>query len=446
MSRGDTIAAVATPPGRGAVGIVRVSGPLSLKIARSITGINPIPRHTYFCDFLSVGNSVIDQGLAIFFKGPSSYTGEDVLELQGHGGPIVLDLVLRRVIELGCRIAQPGEFTERAFLNDKLDLAQAEAVSDLIEAGSEQAAKAAVMSLQGSFSEKINDLLKLLIDLRVYIESALDFAEEEIDFLAEDVLVKRIEALRAGFSSLKVTAGQGRLLQEGMRIVIAGKPNVGKSSLLNALSGHNRAIVTDIPGTTRDALSEQIHIDGVPLHIIDTAGLRDSEDPVEIEGIRRTHEQIRKADRVIIVSAADSEETSEPVWLDAEIPIDYVINKIDLQRHESARIESRDEHHRIYLSAKTGQGIALLINHLKTCMGFNTGAEGIFMARRRHLDALNQAEQHIGNALIHLQQNYAGELCAEELRYAQESLNKVTGEFSNDDLLGKIFSSFCIGK
>ncbi len=445
MDTGDSITAIATPPGRGGVGIIRVSGPLSLTIAKEITDLEPNPRHAYFCDFKNAYHQVIDQGLCLFYRGPNSYTGEDVLELQGHGGPVVLDIVLRRVVELGCRIARPGEFTERAFLNDKLDLAQAEAVSDLIESGSEHAARAAMLSLQGEFSGQINNLLIQLIEFRVYIESALDFAEEEIDFLKSDELEQRSQKLKNTFLIIKNKAQQGRLLKEGMRVVIAGEPNVGKSSLLNALSGSDTAIVTEIPGTTRDILTEQIHLDGMPLHIIDTAGLRESTDPVEIEGIKRAHEQIKKADRVIVVAIDGTLEAKRPDWVSSEIPVDFVVNKIDLSK-KSPYVENFEHGVRIHLSAKSGQGLDHLKDHLKTSMGFDSSTEGTFIARRRHLDALKRAETAVDQAIDHLVQDAAGELCAEELRYAQDAINEITGEFTSDDLLGKIFSSFCIGK
>ena len=445
METGDSIAAIATPPGRGGVGIIRVSGSLSFVIAKEIAGLVPAPRHAYFCDFKDSTSEVIDQGICLFFKGPHSYTGEDVLELQGHGGPVVLDIVLRRILELGCRVARPGEFTERAFLNEKLDLAQAEAVSDLIESGSEHAARAAMLSLQGEFSDQINDLLIQLIELRVYIESALDFAEEEIDFLKSDELEERSRIVKSTFSMISSKAQQGKLLKEGMRVVIAGEPNVGKSSLLNALSGSETAIVTDIPGTTRDILTEQIHLDGMPLHIIDTAGLRESNDPVEIEGIKRAHEQIKKADRVIVVSTEGSLESSRPEWVDSETPVDFVVNKIDLN-NKSPYTETLEYGVRIHLSAKSGNGLDLLKTHLKESMGFDSSTEGAFIARRRHLDALKRAETSVDKAIDHLGKHAAGELCAEELRYAQDAINEITGEFTSDDLLGKIFSSFCIGK
>ncbi len=445
MIGSDSIAAIATPPGRGGVGIIRISGPASEEIGRIVTGLKLNPRHSYYCAFSDSSGQTIDQGLAIYFRSPYSYTGEDILELQGHGGPVVLDLILQRVLELGCRIARPGEFTERAFLNDKMDLAQAEAVSDLIESGSQHAAKAAILSLNGAFSEKIHDLLQQLIELRVYVESALDFAEEEIDFLGSKELVERIGLIKTAFTDIESRAQQGRLLKEGMTVVIAGEPNVGKSSLLNALTGSDSAIVTDIPGTTRDILREQIHIDGMPLHIIDTAGLRESNDPVEQEGIRRAHEQIKKADRVLVLSVAGAEGNNDLTWTGLDIPIDYVCNKIDLLDNKPS-VEKSGEGVRIFLSAKTGEGIELLKSHLKTSMGFESGLEGTFIARRRHLDALSRTQKHVDLAFDHLQQGGAGELCAEELKYAQNSLNEITGEFGSDDLLGEIFQNFCIGK
>ncbi|MDO6459255.1 tRNA uridine-5-carboxymethylaminomethyl(34) synthesis GTPase MnmE [Granulosicoccaceae sp. 1_MG-2023] len=444
MSVGDTIAAIATPPGRGGVGIVRISGARSQEIARAITGDLPRPRYAHFCPFLDGQGGVLDEGLALYFAGPHSYTGEDVLELQGHGGPVVLDLLLKRALELGCRAARPGEFTERAFLNDKLDLAQAEAVADLIESGSEQAARAAVRSLQGEFSCGIQTLQAQLIELRVYVESALDFTDEDIDFLASDELQTRTRELTAGFRRIFAAARQGSILRDGMKVVIAGEPNVGKSSLLNALTGSDSAIVTDIPGTTRDVLSEQIHIDGMPLHIIDTAGLRESDDPVEQEGIRRAYQQIADADRILMVQASKAP-AARPAWAAEQQPVDYVFNKIDLSGDGPA-IEQTEEGARIFLSAKTGAGLDLLREHLKKSMGFDSGTEGTFIARRRHLDALTRADEHVALALAHLNNDGAGELCAEELRYAQENLSEITGEFDHEDLLDRIFSSFCIGK
>ncbi len=445
MNSGDSIAAIATPPGRGGVGIVRISGPLSSKVARIMTGRQLSPRHAYFGPFLDQDSRVIDEGLAIYFQSPQSYTGEDVLELQGHGGPVVLDMILRRVLELGCRIAKPGEFTERAFLNDKIDLAQAEAVSDLIESGSVHAAKAALLSLQGVLSDKIHHLRRQLVDVRVYIESALDFAEEEIDFLSDLELQQRLQDLQRSFKEIESQAKQGRLLKEGMRVVIAGKPNVGKSSLLNALTGNDSAIVTDVPGTTRDILSEQIHIDGMPLHVIDTAGLRESEDPVEKEGMRRAHAQIKAADRVLLVLDSDKDPVHRPLWVDAQIPVVFVINKIDLS-HNEASFRQLEQGVCIGLSAKTGLGISLLKSHLKDTMGFESDTEGTFIARRRHLDALRRAKQCVDRGLDQLRTAGAGELCAEEMRYAQEAINEITGEFSSHDLLGEIFERFCIGK
>ena len=445
MSSADTIAAIATAPGRGGVGIVRISGPKSRHIARILTGDVPRPRFAHFCDFRDDKGTVLDQGLALFFRGPHSYTGEDVLELQGHGGPIVLDLILKAVLACGVRPARPGEFTERAFLNDKIDLAQAEAVADLIESGSEEAARAAVRSLQGAFSVEINDLLAQLIELRVYVESALDFTDEDIDFLGTPELGNRIDQVMDKFASIFSAARQGSILREGMKVVIAGEPNVGKSSLLNALTGTDKAIVTDIPGTTRDVLSEQIHIDGMPLHVIDTAGLRESDDLVEQEGIRRAYAEIAEADRILMVSAADNPELARPAWAGTNQPVDFVLNKIDLASEEP-RLESGINGSRIFLSAKSGAGMSLLRDHLKSAIGFSAGTEGTFIARRRHLDALERASEHVRTAVAHLTHSGAGELCAEELRYAQDCLSTITGEFDHEDLLDRIFTSFCIGK
>lgn len=445
MSVGDTIAAIATAPGRGGVGIVRVSGPDSANIARAIIGAVPRTRYAYFCDFRDASGHVLDQGIALYFQGPHSYTGEDVLELQGHGGPVVLDLILNTVLQQGARAARPGEFTERAFLNDKLDLAQAEAVADLIESGSEEAARAAVRSLRGAFSLEIQELLALLIDLRVYVESALDFTDEDIDFLATDELRERIAQLTDKFSAIFSAARQGAILREGMKVVIAGEPNVGKSSLLNALTGSDSAIVTEIPGTTRDVLTEQIHIDGMPLHIIDTAGLRESDDPVEQEGIRRAYAQIREADRILMVSHAAAPVFARPDWAAENQPVDFVLNKIDITV-QPAEVQESESGSRIYLSAKTGDGLQLLRDHLKSAMGFTAGTEGTFIARRRHLTALEQASDHVRRAVDHLAGSGAGELCAEELRYAQDNLSTITGEFDHEDLLDRIFTSFCIGK
>ncbi len=445
----DTIAAIATAPGRGGVGIVRVSGPRVPAIAECLLGSLPTPRRAAFRRFTDTEGHALDEGIVLYFPAPASFTGEHVLELQGHGGPVVLDLLLARVVALGVRPARPGEFSERAFLNGKLDLTQAEAVADLIAATSAQAARAAMGSLQGEFSQRIEALVEGLIDLRLWIESAIDFPEEEIDFLADGALAAKLGRLRADLAALLGSAAQGRLLRDGMTVVIAGRPNAGKSSLLNRLTGREAAIVTDIPGTTRDVLREYIHLDGMPLHVIDTAGLRESDDPVEREGIRRAWDEIARADRILVLAddseGVGAEEEAMRARLPADTPVTLVRNKIDL----SGAVAGEGQGAwgvEIRLSAKTGEGVARLREHLKACMGYQGEHEGQFMARRRHLDALERAGEALARARVQLEEVRAGELAAEELRLAQEALGEITGEFSSDDLLGRIFSSFCIGK
>jgi len=442
----DTIAAIATPPGNGGVGIVRISGSLVGAIAGNLLTKPLTPRLAQYTPFLDADRTLIDAGIALYFPGPHSYTGEDVLELQGHGGAVVLDMVLRRVLSLGARLANPGEFTERAFLNNKLDLAQAEAVADLIESSTEQSARSAQMSMQGVFSTLINDLVEELTALRTYVEAAIDFVEEEIDFLSDGVVENRIATLLDRIEQIQRTARQGRLLRDGMTVVLAGKPNAGKSSLLNALAGHEAAIVTDIAGTTRDVLRERIQLDGMPLHIIDTAGLRDSDNIVEQEGIRRAHEEIRKADLILLlIDARDPDAETIRQTLPDNIPLTEVYNKIDLLGRVPELIETTAGT-QIYLSIKTGAGMEFLARHLKQSVGFNDRAEHVFIARRRHLEALGQGHAFVTSALYQLQANHAGELVAEDLRQAQNALAEITGQFTSDDLLGKIFSSFCIGK
>lgn len=446
----DTIVAQATPSGRGGVGIVRISGPLVKTIAQTILPTMPAARMAQFGDFLDADGSVIDQGIALYFVAPHSFTGEDVLELQGHGGPIVLDRLIQRAIHLGARLARPGEFSERAFLNDKLDLTQAEAIADLIDAQSEQAARCAIRSLQGEFSKHIDQLLSSVISLRMYVEAAIDFPEEEVDFLSEGQVGQRLQQVLDEVSQVLISAQQGAILRDGMTVVIAGKPNAGKSSLLNALSGHDAAIVTDIPGTTRDTLREHIQIDGMPLHIIDTAGLRDSDDIVEQHGIQRAWQALEKADAVLLVIDSSLHTTADlaaqyPQLFALNKPLLVIENKADLTKHKIEQQHS-DGYTRIFMSAKTGTGLELLKQALKDIVGFHSHAESNFIARRRHLDALHRTQRALTTAQQQLIQFNAGELVAEELHQAQQALGEITGKFTSDDLLGEIFSSFCIGK
>ena len=442
----DTIAAIATAPGRGGVGIVRVSGPLAKTIAEKILRKIPQPRFADYLPFLDERDEAIDSGLALYFVAPNSFTGEDVLELQGHGGPIVMDLLLQRVLGLGARIAKPGEFSERAFLNDKIDLAQAEAIADLIEAGSEQAAKSAVKSLQGEFSRWIDESVEALTHLRMYVEAAIDFPEEEIDFLSDGHVTASLENILSEMDKIFASAQQGVILRDGMRVVLIGQPNTGKSSLLNALAGRNSAIVTHIAGTTRDVLREEINIDGMPLHVIDTAGLRESDDVVEQEGIKRTWLEIEQADRALLLVDDKTGITEDDEKIRQKLPksleVTIVHNKIDLT-DVKASIKNDNN---ISLSAKSGEGIDLLREHLKKIMGYTGLTEGVFLARRRHLDALIRAKELVVNGQTQLNESKAGELLAEDLRQAQQALGEITGFVSSDDLLGKIFSSFCIGK
>ncbi|GAB7530433.1 tRNA uridine-5-carboxymethylaminomethyl(34) synthesis GTPase MnmE [Pseudomonas sp. 3A(2025)] len=451
----ETIAAIATAQGRGGVGIVRLSGPLAAKAANAITGRDLKPRYAHYGPFEDGQGQVLDEGIALYFPGPNSFTGEDVLELQGHGGPVVLDMLLQRCLQLGCRLARPGEFSERAFLNDKLDLAQAEAIADLIEASSAQAARNALRSLQGAFSQRVDKLTELLIGLRMYVEAAIDFPEEEIDFLADGVVLGKLDNVRDMLSTVQHEAGQGALLRDGMNVVIAGRPNAGKSSLLNALAGREAAIVTDIAGTTRDVLREHIHIDGMPLHVVDTAGLRDTEDQVEMIGVQRALKAIGEADRILLVVDATAPEATDPFALWPEFleqrpdpaKVTLIRNKADLSGDVVGLETSGDGHVTISLSAKAaGEGLDLLREHLKACMGYQQTSESSFSARRRHLDALHRASSFLEHGHAQLTLAGAGELLAEDLRLAQQALGEITGAFSSDDLLGRIFSSFCIGK
>ncbi len=468
ISNKRTIAAQATSPGRGGVGIIRVSGPEAKNVAQVILGKLPETRKAEYLSFSDSDKEVLDQGIALYFQAPNSFTGEDIIEFQGHGGPVILDMLLKAIIALpNVVMAKPGEFSEQAFLNNKLDLTQAEAIADLINSSSEQAARSALHSLQGDFSKLVNEMVASIIHLRMYVEAAIDFPEEEIDFLADKKIVTDLKKIINQVKSVQKQAQQGSIIREGMRVVIAGRPNAGKSSLLNVLSGKESAIVTDIAGTTRDVLTEQIHIDGMPLHIIDTAGLRESNDKVEQIGIERAWQEIEKADRVLLMVDAsenhsvlkDEQEIKDyyPEFfekLPSNIGLTLVRNKADLNNAIKPNdmgltefTDSEQEKHTVVtLSAKTGAGVDNLKEHLKTIMGYQGSTEGGFMARRRHLTALNNAHQHLMIGLEQLESYVAGEILAEELRLCQLELDQITGEFTSDDLLSKIFSSFCIGK
>ncbi len=457
----DTIVAIATATGRGGVGIIRLSGPQAREIGQAVTQREAKPRYAHYGPFTSSDAVVLDEGIALYFPGPNSFTGEDVFELQGHGGPVVLDLLLNDCVARGARLARPGEFSERAFLNDKMDLTQAEAIADLIDSASEQAARCALRSLQGEFSARVQTLLDALVQLRIYVEAAIDFPEEEIDFLSDGKVEGMLRDARAALADVIQAANQGTILREGMNVVIAGRPNAGKSSLLNALAGQERAIVTDIAGTTRDVLREHIHIDGMPLHIIDTAGLRDAPDEVERIGIQRAWDEIRQSDRVLLMIDSTSAETDPQQLLHALYDesglqqqtdallnsgrITVVRNKADVSG-EQVGFGDRDGFPTLTLSARSQQGVQLLREHLKDVMGYDSASEGGFLARRRHVDALNRAAEALDNGMHQLLGMGAGELLAEDLRAAQKALGEITGEFSADDLLGEIFGSFCIGK
>lgn len=460
----DTICAIATPPGRSGVGIVRISGPEALSIGREILDFDPTPRYAHFCDFLGDSNEVIDQGIALYFKAPHSFTGEDVIELQGHGGIYVQKALLDRALSLGARLANPGEFSERSFLNNKIDLLQAEAIADLIDSSSQQAARSAIRTLQGEFSRKIHSLLEKLVAARVNVEAAIDFSDEDIDLISDTRVKESLQEILTALESTLRQAQQGALLKEGINVVIAGKPNAGKSSLLNALSGLESAIVTDVPGTTRDLLSEKITIDGLPVHIVDTAGLRSSEDIVEKEGIRRARVAIEQADQILLVvdkstAEEDVEKLLAPLGLLNNKSISeidnlknttLIFNKIDLLEETSAETNkihiSGIELPTISLSAKHLSGIDLLREHLKNIIGFNSAEEGAFIARERHLNALRNSHRLITSAMNHISDQSPLELIAEDLRFALSELGAITGEFSSDDLLGEIFTNFCVGK
>jgi tRNA modification GTPase len=452
---GDTIVAIATAPGRGGIGIIRLSGALSQAIADKLTKTALSPRFAHFTPFYSEEGETLDSGLTLLFPGPASFTGEDVVELHAHGGPVILDLLTRACCRLGARLARPGEFSERAYLNGKIDLAQAEAIADLINSTTQRAALNASRSLQGVFSTKIDSLVRAVTDLRIYVEAAIDFPEEEIDFIGEGKVSEKLQAIANQLSAVKRQARQGSLMQEGMKLVIAGKPNAGKSSLLNALSGQDTAIVTPIEGTTRDVLREHIQIDGMPLHIVDTAGLREGGDEIEKEGIRRAWLEMESADRILLVIdgsvAGDETRNSNSIWpqrhqfLNRDIPVTIIHNKCDLSG-KTPGIDEADESPIIHLSAKMGVGINLLREHLKHCMGYKDDNEGHFSARRRHLQSLDHAAEYLRVGQQQLALAAAPELLAEDLRQCQNCLGEITGTVSSDDLLGEIFSSFCIGK
>ncbi|MES2490793.1 MAG: tRNA uridine-5-carboxymethylaminomethyl(34) synthesis GTPase MnmE [Pseudomonadota bacterium] len=445
----ETIAAVATPPGRGALGILRLSGPKAAHIAEQIAGTLPKARQAALRHFRDPHGAVIDQGLLLYFPGPHSFTGEDVVELQGHGGPVLLDLLLRSVCALGARVARPGEFSERAFLNNRIDLAQAEAIADLIDAASAQAARAASRSLDGEFSKRIYALVDELIQLRVFIEGALDFSDEDIDWLADDKLRTRLATLIEHLHTLITQAARGRRLREGITVTLTGQPNVGKSTLLNRLAGSEAAIVTEIAGTTRDVLRENIVLDDLPLTVVDTAGLRESDDPVEREGIRRAWAALAQAEIALYLVDDRVGITPEDQALLKQLPTQLkvlvIANKCDLSGHPPNTATSHD-YELIRLSAAEGVGIELLTEAIKRIAGVTDNAEGIFSARTRHVDALRRALAFSQDAQARLLEGVTPELAAEELRLAQEALAEITGQFSSDDLLGKIFSQFCIGK
>ncbi|MFT4591000.1 MAG: tRNA modification GTPase [Gammaproteobacteria bacterium] len=440
----DTIVARATPAGRGGVGIIRISGAAAGDIAVALLGRLPKPRYATYSGFRDTDGTSLDSGIALWFPGPHSFTGEDVLEIQGHGGAVVMDLLLERITALGARLAEPGEFSKRAFLNDKIDLTQAEAIVDLIDSGSRVAARAAQRSLQGEFSRAVMQLNDRITELRVHVEAAIDFPDEDIDFLSDSGLLERVSVVDNAFFELTRSAREGCLLREGATLVLAGKPNAGKSSLLNALSGYSAAIVTDVPGTTRDVIKEHIDLDGLPLSIVDTAGLRSSTDVVEQEGVRRTHEQLRQADLAILV--IDVNKPTEADELIADVPSDLqiikVLNKCDLSNRQPGLSEDGSA---IYVSALTGAGLGDLRSLLKQRLGYLPSESGSITARRRHLTTLAVALAAFEDGRARLAEG-SGELMADDLLRSQNALAEITGEFSSDDLLGEIFSNFCIGK
>jgi len=445
LAKPDNIVAIATPQGRGGIGIVRLSGPDLTNIIAGILGKPPVPRQANYAAFLDAQGQILDQGIALYFPAPHSYTGENVLELQGHGGIAMPQLILQRCLELGARLAEPGEFTQRAFLNNKLDLAQAESVADLIDATTSQAARSAMRSLQGEFSRAVHNITNALIHLRMLVEAMLDFPEEEVDLADIGRRENSLHEIIFDLEKVLMLAKQGSLLREGAHVVLIGEPNVGKSSLLNRLSGEEVALVSDIPGTTRDVIRQAIQLNGIPLHIIDTAGLREAMDKIEQMGIARTHETVKKADIILLLADTNAVSAEEGLKVLASLPPDIprleVFNKIDLTG-QPPHLEEKNGQSRIFLSAKTGAGIDLLYKKLLELVGWHQES-GVFMARERHLQALLEALGHLRSAAAITTQT---EVLAEELRLAQEALNAITGEFTADDLLGKIFGSFCIGK
>ena len=446
-----TIVAQATPPGRGGIGVIRVSGPLAQTIAEKILKQCPPPRVARHLVFYDEQQQPMDEGIALFFKSPNSFTGEDVLELQGHGGPVVMDCIIKQVLSYGARLANPGEFSERAFINGKCDLAQAEAIADLINSNSIQAARSAVRSLAGEFSNVVNTIKEKLIYVRTYIEAALDFPDEEINLLQDEILLNKTKEIQEELKRVQSKAKQGVLLQEGIYCVIAGKPNVGKSSLLNVLTQQQTAIVSDVAGTTRDVIKDHIQISGLSIHVVDTAGLRKNDDPIEQEGMKRAFNELSQADVIVlVVDASHFEQDLEDEYYQkilnesGDVPVVIVKNKIDLTEENATRKEEQD-YVLVSLSVKTGEGINLFKNTLVEQVGHQNLSEDSFIARRRHLTALQQTEQNVQQALQQLHQGFS-EISAEHLRQAQQSLSTITGEFSSNDLLGEIFSSFCIGK
>lgn len=441
----DTIVAAATPPGKGGIGIVRISGDDAEKLALAMLGKVPQPRLATRAKIRNKNGDELDSGIALYFPGPASYTGESVLEFHGHGGPVVVASVIDAAVELGARRAAPGEFSKRAFLNGKLDLVQAEAIADLIDSGTSQAARAALRSLGGTFSHAVDNLQRQLVNLRLHVEAAIDFPEEEIDFLSDQDLLRKIDDCAESFAKLQREATIGRVLRDGLQLVIVGKPNVGKSSLLNLLSGQETAIVTEVAGTTRDIIRERIEIDGLAVELVDTAGLREDPDRIEAEGIRRAREALQHADGILwIQDASEGEAGDLDEEIPDEIPIIILRNKIDVTGDAPGR--SRGNPITLNVSAKTGAGIDDLRETIRQLAGYRDLGEGAFTARRRHVEAIAFAEQHFRRGRQALEKNRAGELLAEDLRLSHEALGEVTGSMSSDDLLGRIFSEFCIGK